>query len=46
MSSMIKRGSIRYGTEQWIMLNIFHRDNFPLKHSMTILSQQKALYEE
>ena len=42
----LKRGSTRYGTEQWIMLNIFQRDNFPLKHSYDYTEFSKNLYEK
>jgi len=42
----LKKGSTRYGTEQWIMLNIFQRNNFPLKHSYDYTESSKDLYEK
>ena len=41
----IKKGSTRYGTEQWITLNIFHRNNFPIEHSYEYSEMSKNLYE-
>ena len=41
-----KQGSTRYGTEQWIILNIFHRDSFPIEHSYDYSESAKALYED
>ena len=40
-----KQGSIRYGTEQWIILNMFHRDSFPIKHSYDYSESARDLYE-
>jgi len=41
-----KKVSTRYGSEQWIMLNIFQRNRFPIEHVYDYSESAKELYEK